>query len=107
MPAPLAGRLKPPRDPRTAPPQAKEDLLKVLSAFKGATVVKDDGSYIYCEFEREFGFVDDVEFLFAPDGQASIRPTPLPQPRPSQWRSIAASPRGEQRQPAAPVRPRL
>ncbi len=43
----------------------------MLSAYKGATVVKDEGNYIYCEFEREFGFVDDVEFLFAPDGQAS------------------------------------
>ena len=58
------------------PLQAKEDLLKVLSAFKGAKVVKDEGSYIYCEFEREFGFVDDVEFLFAPDGQAGIPRAP-------------------------------
>lgn len=25
--------------------------------------------YIYAEFERELGLVDDVEFLFTPDGQ--------------------------------------
>ncbi len=55
----------------------------MLSAFKGATIVKDEGGYVYCEFERDFGFVDDVEFLFAPDGQAGPPPPSSPSP-PSQ-----------------------
>mmetsp|Transcript_29860 Transcript_29860/g.71026 ORF Transcript_29860/g.71026 Transcript_29860/m.71026 type:complete len:225 (+) Transcript_29860:82-756(+) len=56
------------KKPKTQP-QAMEDLLGVLAATKGATVVSSTPTYVYAEFQRELGLVDDVEFLFAPDGQ--------------------------------------
>jgi len=49
--------------------QAMGDLLEVLKTTKGATVVTQKPNYVYAEFERELGLVDDVEFLFSPDGQ--------------------------------------
>jgi len=61
--------------------QARDDLMQVLDNFPGTetvTVVSDrktksevgSGHYIYAEFQSKFwGFVDDVEFFFQPDGK--------------------------------------
>jgi len=49
--------------------EAMEDLVAVVKDFKGAKIVKQADTYLYAEFERDFTFVDDVEFLFSPDGK--------------------------------------
>ena len=47
--------------------EAMEELVAVVKAFKGAKIIKQTPNYLYAEFEREFGFVDDVEFLIKTD----------------------------------------
>eukprot|EP00181_Compsopogon_caeruleus_P004904 CAMPEP_0184682584 /NCGR_PEP_ID=MMETSP0312-20130426/7859_1 /TAXON_ID=31354 /ORGANISM="Compsopogon coeruleus, Strain SAG 36.94" /LENGTH=251 /DNA_ID=CAMNT_0027134347 /DNA_START=36 /DNA_END=791 /DNA_ORIENTATION=- len=58
--------------------EAIEDLRKVLSSYQGCTIIAQQnlvnefgkGYYIYAEFESPLmGYVDDVEFLFQPDGK--------------------------------------
>jgi len=55
---------------------AMEELFAVVSKFKGAKIIKKTDTYIYAEFEREFGFVDDVEFLVKvdPDTRGGLTP---------------------------------
>jgi uncharacterized protein (DUF1499 family) len=58
--------------------QAVADVVGVISGYPGATIVTKretnspdigQGYYVYAEFESGImGFVDDVEFLFMPDG---------------------------------------
>ena len=49
---------------------AFQKLTKIVAAQKGATIVKQDGTYLYAEFESALmGFVDDVEFLLDGSGQ--------------------------------------
>ena len=45
------------------PEEAMEDLVTVIKKTKGAKIIKQNDFYILAEFERELGFVDDVEFL--------------------------------------------
>lgn len=63
--------------PKKSMEEAIKDVLRAVTEFPGATVVSQretnsslgKGYYMYCEFESKFfGFVDDVEFLFNPDG---------------------------------------
>uniref|UniRef100_A0A7S1XJH7 DUF1499 domain-containing protein n=1 Tax=Erythrolobus australicus TaxID=1077150 RepID=A0A7S1XJH7_9RHOD len=58
--------------------QAVEELTRAIEAYPGAKIVTSratnstlgGGWYIASEFESSFmGFVDDVEFLFSPDGK--------------------------------------
>ena len=47
--------------PRTG---TMEDLRKAVLAQPRATIVRDEGNYLYAEFRsRLLGYVDDVEFL--------------------------------------------
>ena len=46
---------------------AMTELVAVVKAFKGAKIIKQTDNYLYAEFERELGFVDDVEFLIKTD----------------------------------------
>eukprot|EP00961_Rhodomonas_salina_P060551 812881-Rhodomonas_salina.1 len=46
-----------------------EELAAVIKDYKGAKIIKQEPNYLYAEFERDFAFVDDVEFLFSPNGQ--------------------------------------
>ncbi|MGK7933084.1 MAG: DUF1499 domain-containing protein [Microcystaceae cyanobacterium] len=47
---------------------AKETLLKVLSVVPNTTVIEDDGDYIRAQsVSRIMGFIDDLEFYFAPN----------------------------------------
>lgn len=65
------------RTPKTME-EAITDLRKVIDSYEGATIISQrptnspevgEGYYIYCEFESKLmGFIDDVEFLFMPDG---------------------------------------
>ena len=49
---------------------AFQRLAKLVAAQRGATVVAQDGAYLYAEFETPLmGFVDDVEFLLDGPGQ--------------------------------------
>lgn len=49
------------------------DVRRALKAMAGATVIKDEGSYLYAEFRtRLLRFVDDVEFL-ASGSQVHVR----------------------------------
>jgi uncharacterized protein (DUF1499 family) len=43
--------------------EAMEDLVSVLKNYKGCKIIKQSDFYVLAEFERELGFVDDVEFL--------------------------------------------
>ncbi len=46
--------------------EAKERLLQILQGLNRVTIVVNEPRYIYAEFRSTvFGFVDDVEFLFA------------------------------------------
>lgn len=63
--------------PKKSMTEAIDDVLRVITNYPGATVISQretnsnlgKGYYIYCEFESKFfGFVDDVEILFNPDG---------------------------------------
>jgi len=47
--------------------EAMAELVAVVKGFKGAKIVKQTPNYLYAEFERELGFVDDVEFLIKTD----------------------------------------
>ena len=47
--------------------EAMEELVAVVKNFKGAKIIKQTDNYLYAEFERELGFVDDVEFLIKTD----------------------------------------
>ena len=47
--------------------EAMEELVAVVKKFKGAKIIKQTDNYLYAEFERELGFVDDVEFLIKTD----------------------------------------
>lgn len=63
--------------------EAVDDVVRAVEGYQGefgeeGTVVErravksevGEGVYVYCEFRtRLMGFVDDVEFLFVPDGQ--------------------------------------
>lgn len=49
--------------------EAMEELAAVIKDYKGAKIIKQEPNYLYAEFERDFAFVDDVEFLFSPNGQ--------------------------------------
>lgn len=43
-------------------------LIKIIDTQPRATIVKQSSDYVHVEFSsRFFGFIDDVEFLFAPD----------------------------------------
>lgn len=55
---------------------AMEQLVAVVSKYKGAKIIKQTDTYIYAEFERELGFVDDVEFLIKvdPDTRGGLTP---------------------------------
>ena len=57
---------------------AVKELTEVVQDMKGAKLIESrplesklgKGYYIYAEYESDlFGFVDDVEFLFSPDGK--------------------------------------
>jgi uncharacterized protein (DUF1499 family) len=49
--------------------EAKATLLEVIRAMKGTTIVVDEPTYVHAEFlvGRIMGYVDDVEFTFAPE----------------------------------------
>ena len=43
-------------------------IRKIVSDYKGTTIVREEEGYIHAEFKtRIMRFVDDVEFLFPPD----------------------------------------
>jgi len=46
---------------------AMQELVAVVKNYKGAKIIKQDDAYLLAEFERELGFVDDVEFLIKTD----------------------------------------
>ena len=49
---------------------AKARIRKIVSDYKGATIVREEDGYIHAEFKtRIMRFVDDVEFLFPLDEQ--------------------------------------
>lgn len=50
------------------PAEAMQSLLKIVQSMPNATVVTEADEYLYVEFRsRIFRYVDDVEFLVAPD----------------------------------------
>ncbi len=52
------------------PEAARARLLQVLSVMEGASVAVDTSDYLRIEFtSKVLNLVDDVEFLFAPDGR--------------------------------------
>lgn len=51
-----------------APDAAMNDLVSVVSSMPGATIVEQNETYLYAEFQSSFfRFVDDVEFLIEPE----------------------------------------
>ncbi len=57
------------------PKAAMAALVKVVSSFPGAAIIKQDDTYLYAEFTTPLmKFVDDVEFLASPaDGVIHLR----------------------------------
>ena len=50
------------------PAMAFEKLVKLVRAQSGASVITQNGGYVHAEFSSALmGFVDDVEFLLAPE----------------------------------------
>ncbi|MDD5712179.1 MAG: DUF1499 domain-containing protein [Smithellaceae bacterium] len=53
-----------------SPGAAEARLIKVIASFPRSRIVAETDGYLHVEFTSLiFRFVDDVEFLFAPDGR--------------------------------------